>query len=76
MLSKHLIASDEFELFYLIELTKQKIKPLLQGHHKAGHGKVIWDGKNDMGIELSSGFYFYRLQTPSGTQIKKMLFIK
>jgi hypothetical protein len=28
MLPKNLIASNEFELFYLIELTKQKVKPL------------------------------------------------
>ena len=54
----------------------QKVRTLVDQYLKAGHKAVEWDGKDDWGKEVSSGIYFYRLQTEDFTEAKKMLLIK
>ncbi|KAA3600062.1 MAG: T9SS C-terminal target domain-containing protein [Calditrichaeota bacterium] len=40
-------------------------------------GSVVWNGINFRNIEVSSGVYFYRLETASGfSKVKKMVFLK
>ena len=48
----------------------QKIRTLADGPQVAGVHTVQWNGCNDSGQRVSSGMYFYRLQ--SGTYIKTM----
>jgi hypothetical protein len=54
----------------------QHIKTLMDGFRQAGSNKVIWDGKDQAGRELSSGVYFYRLKTESFINMKKMLLLR
>jgi hypothetical protein len=54
----------------------QKVKTLLDGKETAGHKRVIWDGENEKGKSVSSGIYFYRMETEEFVQTKKMLFLK
>lgn len=54
----------------------QRVKVLLDEHQSAGYRSVVWDGKNDEGVDLSSGIYFYRLQTKSYSDSKKMVLIR
>jgi hypothetical protein len=42
----------------------------------SGSHDVIWDGRNDNGKLVSSGVYFYRLQTEGSVQMRKMLMMK
>lgn len=42
----------------------------------AGEHAVIWDGINSQGRLVASGLYFYRLQTGSQTEQRKMLLLK
>jgi len=37
---------------------------------------VIWDGNDLDGYSVSSGIYFYKLNTPEGNYIKKMILAK
>jgi flagellar hook assembly protein FlgD len=38
---------------------------------------VRWDGKDDAGRRLSSGVYFYKMESASGaTEAKKLLMLK
>ncbi len=46
---------------------------------KAGHGNqysITWDGRDENGKPVSSGIYFYKLQTQQSEIIKKMLLLK
>ena len=53
------------------------VRTLVDKHHAAGMYTVRWDGKDDQGRRLSSGVYFYRLQTASGaSEAKKLLMLK
>ncbi len=37
---------------------------------------VVWDGKNNEGETVSAGVYLYKLDTPSFSKTKKMVFLK
>ena len=54
----------------------QKVRELINESREAGFHTAIWNGKNDMGQQVSSGLYIYRLETLKGVQSKKMLLIK
>ncbi|MDD3807482.1 MAG: Ig-like domain-containing protein [Candidatus Marinimicrobia bacterium] len=42
----------------------------------AGYHELMWNGKNQAGIDVSSGEYIYRIETPTHIASGKMLFIK
>jgi len=54
----------------------QRVKTLFDGHQDAGMQTLLWDGRNDDGVQLSSGIYFYRLQADNFHQTKKMTLVK
>lgn len=41
-----------------------------------GSHSVLWEGKNDQEKSISSGIYFYRLQTESVSEVRKMIMMK
>jgi parallel beta-helix repeat protein len=53
----------------------QEIKTFNIGFQVNGTYSVRWDGRNNHGNKVNVGIYFYRLQTNSEAQVKKMLFI-
>jgi hypothetical protein len=52
------------------------VTTLADGSYAEGRHSVVWDGRNAGGIEVSSGVYFYRLDTASGSQTRKMTLVK
>jgi len=42
----------------------------------AGHYEVVWDGKNDRGVPVSSGIYLYRLAIADRILTRKMILLK
>ena len=54
----------------------QRIRVLDSGFKNTGDHTAVWDGRNDAGISVPSGTYFYRLQAGSSQQVKKMLLVK
>ena len=54
----------------------QKVKTLADKNFNSGNHKLIWDGKNNTGKEVSSGIYFYKIEQDGKTQTKKMIVIK
>ena len=55
----------------------QKVKTLIYSTKPAGNYHIIWDGKNDKGMDLASGIYLYRISTDYGfTKTRKLLLIK
>jgi hypothetical protein len=40
----------------------QQVRLLTDGEAQQGHRTAVWDGKNDTGVPVSSGVYFYRLE--------------
>jgi hypothetical protein len=54
----------------------QRIKTIVDEDQTVGEKEVVWDGTNENGKPLSSGVYFYRLQTKDFVQARKMVLMK
>ncbi len=54
----------------------QKVKTLLDCYMSPGRSEMIWNGRDDNGKLVGSGVYFYRLQTPSKSYVKKCMLLK
>ncbi|MFQ6115783.1 MAG: right-handed parallel beta-helix repeat-containing protein, partial [bacterium] len=54
----------------------QKIVTLVNKEQGAGSYSVVWHGKNDNGVMVSSGIYFYRIEAGDFIRTKKMLLLK
>ena len=54
----------------------QKVKTLLDCYMSPGRSEMIWNGKDNNGKRVSSGVYFYQLQTPSKSYVSKCMLLK
>jgi flagellar hook assembly protein FlgD len=54
----------------------QKVKTLTNKEITSGYHVLQWDGTNDRGSMVSTGMYFYTLQTNKYHSMRKMLFLK
>jgi len=60
----------------IFNIAGQQVRTLTNGMREAGTHRVIWNGRNDQGSDVSSGIYFYRLNTGEFTETKKMILLK
>ncbi len=58
------------------DITGSLIDELLSEKKNVGTHKVIWNGKNRNGLQVSSGIYFYKVQLDDQIKTAKMLFMK
>ncbi len=54
----------------------QKVKTLINEIMTAGNHQIIWDGKDENSKAVSSGIYFYKMNTNNYTSTKKMILLK
>ena len=52
------------------------MRTVVNGYREAGYHQVTWNGTNEVGQQVSSGFYLYRISTPQYHQTRKMLLMK
>ena len=67
-------ASDVSLVLY--NITGQPVRILARGYQGAGHYQVTWDGRDDLGREVSSGVYLYRFVSKELVQTNRMLLLK
>jgi hypothetical protein len=60
----------------IYNLLGQKIKILQNAFQNAGEYSVVWDATDDRNNPVSSGIYFYRLDTNEMNFIKKMVLLR
>lgn len=58
------------------DIKGEHIKTLISCILQSGKHNVIWDGKNDDGIAVNSGIYFYKVETENIVKIKKAVLLK
>ena len=54
----------------------EKIKTLIKAKQSTGIYQVEWNGKNETGIQVASGIYFYTLRADESMETRKMILIK
>ncbi|UCE07052.1 MAG: T9SS type A sorting domain-containing protein, partial [bacterium] len=60
----------------IYDLQGNIVRRLFEGHQKAGHYAIAWDGRNKQGTRIVSGIYFYRLRSDKFVNSKKMILAK
>jgi hypothetical protein len=60
----------------IFNIKGQKVRTLVNSHQASGSYQAVWNGRDDGGRQAASGIYFYKLQTPGYTTMKKMLLLK
>lgn len=54
----------------------EKIRELADEEFPSGLNEIVWDGKDQSGVSLSSGIYFYQLKTSTNLTTGKMVLAK
>jgi hypothetical protein len=54
----------------------QKVRTLLNDRREPGFYQMIWDGRNDSGVQVGSGVYLYRMVAGDFVQVRKMILMK
>jgi hypothetical protein len=61
----------------IFDVTGKRVTRILDNQFlNAGEHYLTWDGKDEIGREVSSGFYFYCLKTKDYSKMKRMLIIR
>lgn len=68
--------SEQFVIVDIYNIRGQKVQNLAQEELKEGYHEVVWNGKDSAGRDVATGLYFYRMQTKSFKEIRKMLMLK
>jgi len=74
-ISFRLLSFEEVTLS-IYDVLGRKVKTLLRGKHGVGVHQVNWNGLNDAGLQISSGVYYYILETVDARDFRKMLLIR
>lgn len=71
------IPKESYIAIKIFDVIGREVTTLLNEQRSAGTYKIVWNGKNNSGNEVSSGIYFYHFQADDKfSQTNKMLFLK
>ena len=73
---KYSVPESGYVKLSIYKIDGQLVRNLYTGGQLAGNYEVIWDGRNEYGNKVSSGVYFYRLQSNNFSQVRKMILLK
>ena len=54
----------------------QKVCTLFSGRAAAGTHQAVWNGKDDYGVSVAAGVYFYKLSAGKASEVRRMLLLK
>ena len=61
----------------IYDVAGRLVRGLCHGVQHRGPQRFLWDGRDERGIRMTSGIYFYRLESTDGSVIaRKMLILK
>jgi len=74
---KYSLEGSGHVLLQVFSLNGELVRTLVNSHHDQGSTyQVTWDGLDFDGRPMPSGIFFYRLETPYGAEMKKMVLLK
>ena len=60
----------------IYDVAGRRVRILVDERMPAGRHSVMWDGRDQRGLGVSSGIYFYRLRAKGFGDSRKMLLLK
>ncbi len=73
---KYTMPANDFISLKIYDILGNEIKTLVDGYQYAGSYTLTWAGDNNSGTKVSSGVYFYSLQTNNKNITRKMMLVK
>lgn len=73
---KYFVSTEGHVAMTIYNVKGQRIRRLINESKLPGSYSVTWDGRNERGVKVSSGIYFYRLETGTYSSTKKMLLLR
>lgn len=70
------LPEEGFVSLRIYDLLGKEVRTLVDDFEFAGMKSVRWDGRDDMGREVSAGLYIYRLEAEGFAQARKLAFVK
>ena len=70
------MASDTHVQLRIYDVAGRLVRTLLNEPMERNRHAVVWDGLDNAGVPLSSGIYFYRLETGDFTASRKMVVLR
>ncbi|MBW6516173.1 MAG: carboxypeptidase regulatory-like domain-containing protein [Candidatus Cloacimonetes bacterium] len=70
------IDKDDDVIIEVFNIRGQHIITLLDSYQIAGHHQISWNGKDELGRDVGSGIYLYKMKTNSFSSIRKMILMK
>lgn len=60
----------------ILDVAGRVVRTLVTGTLEAGEHEVEWDGRDKLGATSTSGVYFYRLDTPAGSETRPVVHLR
>jgi hypothetical protein len=60
----------------IYDVSGRRVRVLVSGRESPGEKAIRWDGRNDAGVAVSTGVYFYRVTIDAFTATRKMVLLK
>jgi len=70
------VAKNDNVIINVYNVSGQLVRSLVNGSYKVGMHQAVWNGLDNSGRPVSSGIYFYRMNTSEYVAVKKMLLLK
>ncbi|MCL2065273.1 MAG: T9SS type A sorting domain-containing protein [Candidatus Cloacimonetes bacterium] len=70
------IAVDSVVSIDIFNIRGQRVRKLVNDRFERGSHNVVWNGKDDVGRELGSGVYLYRMQTDVFADVRRLVLLK
>jgi hypothetical protein len=70
------LARQEEVRLAVYDLQGRSVRTLAHAILAAGSHSIVWNGRDDLGITVSSGMYICRLLTSSSGQSRKMILVR
>jgi flagellar hook assembly protein FlgD len=60
----------------IYDIPGRRVLTLVDTDQPEGYHKALWDSKFQLGIDVSSGIYFYRIEANDFVDVKKMVVLR
>ncbi|MQY71328.1 hypothetical protein GH141_05310 [bacterium] len=67
---------SQFVALKVFDATGREVKMLASGEKSPGHYEVIWNGRDNKGLQCSSGVYFVRMRSEEFNANARLVLIR
>ena len=73
---QYALPKSSFVKVEIYNILGQRVRSLVEEEEQPGYKMIQWDGRDDSGVEVSSGVYFYKIEAGEFVECRKMTLLK